>query len=134
MDLNVFNADGMWHALSSGALVTAAFTAALTLARLLLDYRLRQSERRLEHAERRHRQDRDAEARLERLLHDRLAEADRRLERADAELRAERVRAATLEHELVRVQQAYELLEVEYAGVLRLAEPGGAQDAGRPSR
>ena len=110
--------DLFWHTLGGGAIITAA----LALARLLLDYGLRGGERREEHDERRRGQQRDAEARLERILQDRLADADRRLERADAELRTERVRSATLEHELLRVQQAYELLRVEYASLLQGGE------------
>ncbi|MBV9329851.1 MAG: hypothetical protein JO352_39625 [Chloroflexi bacterium] len=113
------NSDFLWNALGGGAILSALITATLTLARLLVDSGLRTRERRIEQAERRQRQDRDAEARLERILQDRLADADRRLERADAELRAERVRAATLEHDLLRVQQAYELLRVECASLLR---------------
>jgi hypothetical protein len=111
--------DFLWHTLGGGAIVTGVVTSALTLVRLLLDYAQRRSERGLEHAERRHRQDRDAEARLERILQDRLADADRRLARADAELRAEQVHAATLEHDLTRVQQAYDQLKLEYAGLLQ---------------
>src|SRR5256714_14023405 len=103
------DSDFLLHSLGGGAIIAAA----LTLARLLLDYGLRGGERRAEHDERRRGQQRDAEARLERILQDRLADADRRLERADAELRTERVRSATLEHELLRVQQAYELLRGE---------------------
>ncbi len=67
------------HSLTGGALITAA----LTLARLILEYALRN-------------QQRDAESRLERILQDRLAEADRRYE-------AERERSAVLEEELRRV-------------------------------
>jgi hypothetical protein len=105
------------HVLSGGAMITAA----VAVARLLLDYLVR-GERGGDPQERRLRHDRDAEARLERILQDRLAEADRRLERSDAELRAERVRADALEHDLVRLRQAYDLLEVEYASLLQLAE------------
>jgi hypothetical protein len=112
------DSDFFWHTLGGGAIITAA----LTLARLLLDYGLRGGERRIEQNERRRRQDHDAEARLERILQDRLAEADRRLERSDAELRAERVRSATLEHDLLRVQQACDLLRVEYASLLEVEE------------
>ena len=105
------DSDFFWHSLGGGAIIAAA----LTLARLLLDYGLRGGERRVEHDERRRRQQRDAEARLERLLQDRLAESDRRLQRCDDELRAERVRSAMLEHELARSQQAYELLKAQSA-------------------
>ena len=73
----------VWRSLGGGALIAAA----LTLARLLLENGLRGGERRLEHEERRRHQQRDAEARLERLLHDRLADADRRLERVELDCR-----------------------------------------------
>src|SRR5262245_39139894 len=119
-DLIGMDPDFFWHTLGGGAIITAA----LTLARLLLDYGLRGGERRFEHDERRRSQQRDAEARLERILQDRLAETARRLERSDAELCEERVRTAALEHELLRLQQAYDLLRTEYA---RLLQAGGAQ-------
>jgi len=107
------DSDFLWHTLGGGAIITAA----LTLARLLLDYGSRGGERRIEHDERRRAQQRDAEARLERILQDRLAEADRRLERSDAELCQERVRSAALEHDVLRLQQAVDLLSVEYASL-----------------
>jgi hypothetical protein len=97
------DSDFFWHTLGGGAVLTAT----LTLTRLLL-----------ERDERRRGQQRDAEARLERILQDRLAESDRRLERSDADLRAERVHAATLEHELTSLRQAYEVLRAEYASLL----------------
>lgn len=112
------DSDFLLHAIGGGAIITAA----LTLARLLLDYGLRGGERRSELDERRRAQQRDAEARLERILQDRLAEADRRLERSEAELRDERLRAAGLEHELARLRQAYDVLRLEYAGLLQAAE------------
>ncbi|HEV7664412.1 MAG TPA: hypothetical protein VGQ62_12810 [Chloroflexota bacterium] len=82
--------DTLLHSLAGGAIITAAFT----FARLLLEYGSRASDRRVEHDDRRHQQQRDAEARLERVLQDRLAEADRRLD---------------------RLQQAHELLVQQYA-------------------
>ncbi|MBV8714859.1 MAG: hypothetical protein JO020_02380 [Chloroflexi bacterium] len=112
------DSDFLLHTLGGGAIIAAA----LTLARLLLDYGLRGGERRSEFDERRRTQQRDAEARLERVLQDRLAEADRRLERSDEELRAERVRSATLEHELACLRQAYDVLRVECVG---LRQAGG---------
>ncbi len=108
----------LWHTLSGGAMITAA----VALARLLLDYVVRGGDRGADRQERRLRHDRDAEARLERILQDRLAEADRRLERSDAELSAERVRAAALEHDLLHLQQAYDLLRIEYASLLQAAD------------
>lgn len=100
------DSDLLLHSLGGGAIIAAA----LTLARLLLDYGIRGADRRSEREERRRAQQRDAEARLERLLQDRLADSDRRLERCDLELHAERARSAALEHELLRLQQAYDLL------------------------
>src|SRR5215472_12982639 len=93
--------DFFWHSLGGGAVIAAA----LTLARLIVDYIIRTTELRRDREDRRRAQQRDAEARLERILQDRLAEADRRLERCDAELVAERVRSANLERELLRAQQ-----------------------------
>jgi predicted nuclease with TOPRIM domain len=103
--------DILWHSLGGGAIIAAA----LALARLLLDYGMRGGERGIEHADLRHRHQRDAEARLERILQDRLADADRRLERFEQEAYAERMRAASLEHEHARVLHAYELLQDQYA-------------------
>jgi hypothetical protein len=80
------------HSVAGGVIVAAA----LTFARLLLEYGFRGGERRIEHEDRRRSQQRDAEARLERVLQDRLAEADRRLE---------------------RLQQAYDLLLLQYANL-----------------
>lgn len=105
--------DFFWHSLGGGAIVAAA----LTFARLLLEYGSRGGERRLEHAERHRGQQRDAEARLERILQDRLADADRRLERYEQDASAERVRCATLEHEYARLQQAHDLLKDQYANL-----------------
>ncbi len=102
-----------WQSLGGGA----AIAAALTLARLLVEYRLRGNERRVEHEERRRRQQADAEARLERVLQDRLADADRRLERVALELHAERVRCSTLEHEHALLQQAHALLKEQHASL-----------------
>ncbi len=107
------DSDFFWHSLGGGAIVAAA----LTLARLLLEYGFRGGERRLEHAERRRGQQRDAEARLERILQDRLADADRRLERYEQDVSAERVRCAALEHEHARLQHAHELLLQQYASL-----------------
>jgi SMC interacting uncharacterized protein involved in chromosome segregation len=103
--------DTVWHSLGAGAILGTA----LTFARLLLDYAFRGGERRLEHDDRRRSQERDAEARLERILQDRLSDADRRLERCELDAQAERVRCATLEHEQARVLQAHELLKEQYA-------------------
>jgi hypothetical protein len=108
------DSDFLWHTLGGSAIIAGA----LTLARLLIDYCVRGGERRVEQAERRRSHQRDAEARLERILQDRLAESDRRLERFDADLREERVRSAALERELVRIQQAYDVMRVEYASLL----------------
>ena len=111
--------DFFWRSLGGGA----ALAAALTLARIILDYIIRTAELRRDRDDRRRAQQRDAEARLERILQDRLADADRRLERCDAELIAERVRSANLEHELLRAQQAYELLKAQAVPVKNPGEP-----------
>ncbi len=105
------DSDFLWHSIGGGAIIAAA----LTLARLLLDYGMRGGERRVEQDERRRSQQRDAEARLERVLQDRLAEADRRLERCDLELHTERARSAALEHELLRLEQACDVLKAQAA-------------------
>ena len=107
------DSDSFWHSLGGGAIVAAA----LTLARLVIEYGFRRGERRLEHADRRQSQQRDAEARLERILQDRLADADRRLERYEQDVSAERVRCATLEHEHARLLLAHELLQQQYASL-----------------
>lgn len=113
------DSDLFWHSLGGGAILAAA----LTLARLLLDYSLRGAEDRALKQERHGAHQRDAEARLERVLQDRLAEADRRFERCEAELQAERVRSAQLEQELMRTRQAFERLEAQYAILLQGGEP-----------
>jgi hypothetical protein len=105
--------DFLWHSLGGGAIVAAA----LTFARLLLESGARGGERRLEHAERHRGQQRDAEARLERILQDRLADADRRLERYELDVSAERVRCAALEYEHARLQSAHEVLKEHYASL-----------------
>ena len=107
------DSDFFWHSLGGGAIVAAA----LTLARLLLEYGLRRGERRLEHDERRRSQQRDAEARLERILQDRLADADRRLQRYEQDVASERVRCATLEVEYARLEHAHALLKEQYASL-----------------
>jgi C4-dicarboxylate-specific signal transduction histidine kinase len=104
------DADFFWHSLGGGAIIAAA----LTLARLLLEYGFRGGDRRLEQEDRRRGHQRDAEARLERILQDRLAEADRRLDRFEQDIHAERGRCATLEHDNVRLMEAYELLRLQY--------------------
>jgi hypothetical protein len=104
------DSDFVWHSLGGGAIIAAA----LTLARLLLDYGWRGGDRRLEQEERRGARQRDAVARLERILQDRLADADRRLERFELDMHAERVRCTTLEHDHARLLEAYELLRQQY--------------------
>ncbi len=94
---------------------SAIFAAALTLARLLLDYFARRGERHLQRQELRQRQQRDAEARLERILQDRLADADRRLERCQLDAQAERLRSVSLEHEHAQLSQAHAMLKEQYA-------------------
>ena len=102
-----------WGSLGGGA----AIAAALTLVRLLIEYRVHRNDRRIEHAERRHRQQADAEARLERVLQDRLADADRRLEHFALDLHTERLRCGTLEHEHALLLQAYAMLKEQHASL-----------------
>jgi hypothetical protein len=103
--------DPLWHTLGSGACVAAA----LTLVRIGLDYAFRHGERRLENEDRRRAHQRDAEARLERLLQDRLSEVDRRLERCQLEVETERDRRCAVERDYAALLRAYELLEEHYA-------------------
>jgi hypothetical protein len=105
--------DSLWRSIGGGA----AIAAALTLVRLLVEYRLHANERHVEHEERRRRQQADAEARLERVLQDRLADADRRLERLALDLNAERLRCGTLEHDNALLQQAHALLKEQHASL-----------------
>ena len=120
------DADAFWRSLGGGAAVAAA----LTLVRLLIEYRLRGNERRIEHTERRHRQQADAEARLERVLQDRLADADRRLEHFALDLHAERLRSGTLEYEHAQLQQAHALLKEQHAN---LQAERASQQHGQPA-
>ena len=106
MDTDVF-----FHGLGGGAVLAAAFA----LARAILEYLSRRGERRLDQEERRRTDQRDAEARLERLLQDRLSDADRRLERCEAELQAERLRRAVAENDHAVVLRAHDLLREQYA-------------------
>jgi chromosome segregation ATPase len=114
--------DTLWHSLAGGAIIAAA----LTFARQLLDYGLRGGEQRLDRVERQRRVQRDAEARLERILQDRLAEADRRLDRCEQDLHAERMRSAAFEHEHARLVHAHNVLKEQYAALqadhMRLAQ------------
>ena len=101
--------DSLWRSLGGGALVAAA----LTLARMLLEQAFRQRDRARDQAERRGAFERDAEARLERLLQDRLCAVDRRLERSQEELEDERQRRAD-------VERAYAALRAEHAALVTL--------------
>ncbi len=98
--------DSVWHSVGGGACVAAA----VTLVRIGLDYAFRHGERRMEREDRRSAHQRDAEARLERVLQDRLSEADRRLERTELEAVTERERRFALEREYAVLTRAYELL------------------------
>jgi hypothetical protein len=125
-----FDFDPVWHSLGGGACVAAA----ITLVRIGLDYAFRNGERRFEREDRRRAHQRDAEARLERVLQDRLAEADRRLERCDHELDTERERRFALERECAVLLRAYELLKEQcrrldtHCGAL----PGESRPVGEP--
>jgi hypothetical protein len=107
LDLADFDLQPIWHSLGSGA----AIAAAVTLVRLGLEFAIRHNERRLEHEDRRRAHQRDAEARLERLLQDRLSEADRRLERCELDMDTERERRFAIERDYAVLRRAYELLE-----------------------
>ena len=113
------DSDTLWHSVAGGAIIAAA----LTFARLLLESGARGGERRIEQEERRRRNQRDAEARLERILQDRLAEADRRLDRCEMDLQAERLRGVAVEYEHARLVQAHELLKEQYAALLATRAP-----------
>jgi hypothetical protein len=102
MDTNTF-----FYAAAGGAILAAA----LTFGKLLLDYGLRGGDRRRDADDRHRRQQRDAEARLERILQDRLADADRRLDRYELEVMTERIRCATLEREHTRLQEEHQALK-----------------------
>jgi hypothetical protein len=102
--------DSLFYAAAGGAILAAA----LTFGKLLLDYGLRGGEGRREAEDRHRRLQRDAEARLERILQDRLADADRRLDRYELELMSEHIRCATLEREHTRLQQAHESLQEQH--------------------
>jgi hypothetical protein len=110
MDSLDLDLDPDWHSLGGGALVAAV----LTLVRIGLDYCFRHGERRLEREDRRGALERDAEARLERVLQDRLSEADRRLERCELEVDSERARRVAIERDYAVLQRAYELLQDQY--------------------
>ena len=99
--------DFFWHTLAGGTILATA----VTFARLLLDYAVRSVDR---HAPRHDRRQRDAEARLERLLEDRLAEADRRLEREH--------RLLLQAHELLKAQHL--ALQAERAQLPKLPKSG----------
>lgn len=109
----VMDSGSLWQSIGGGAAVAAA----LTLARLWVEYRVRGSDRRAEHEERGRRHQADAEARLERLLQDRLSDADRRLDRFALDLHAERARCGTLEQDHALLQQAHALLKEQHAGL-----------------
>lgn len=112
LDLDL-DLDPVWHSLGGGALAAAV----LTVVRLGLDYGFRHGERRLEREDRRGAQQRDAEARLERVLQDRLSEADRRLERCELEMDGERERRVAIEREYAVLVRAYDLLKDQYSVV-----------------
>jgi hypothetical protein len=115
MDLSTLDLDldPIWHSLGSGALIAGA----LTLVRLGLEYAIRRGERRLDHEDRRRAYQRDAEARLERVLQDRLCEADRRLERCELEIESERGRRVAVERDYAVLCSAYEVLKEQCAAL-----------------
>jgi hypothetical protein len=108
--MNLMDPELLWHGLGGGAIVASV----VTLARLVLDYKQRHGDRRTEQLERRRVYQRDAEARLERVLQDRLTDADRRLERCLADVEAERSRRVNLERDFALLLQAHELLRSQF--------------------
>jgi hypothetical protein len=105
--------DPVWHSVGGGAAVAAV----LALLRLGIEYGFKNRERRLEHDERRRGYQRDAEARLERLLHDRLTDAERRLERWELEVDSERQRRVLIEREHAVLVQAHDSLKEQYTAL-----------------
>lgn len=101
-----FDLEPLWHSVGGGACVAAG----LTLLRIALEYAARHGDRRIEQQDRQSAYQRDAEARLERVLQDRLADADRRLERCELEVDTERQRRLALEREYALLLRAYEAL------------------------
>ena len=106
MDVDLF-----WRSVGGGALIAAA----IALGRLILEFTVLGAERRADEDERRRCQQRDAEARLERVLQDRLADADRRLDRYELDVHTERLRWARLEREHAHLLEAHELLKQQCA-------------------
>ena len=106
--------DAALHSVGGGAVIAAT----VTLVRLGLDYGFRRHGRRLDADERERTFNRDAEARLERVLQDRLSEADRRLDRCEFQIDAERARRAALQHDHAALSLAHDALREQY-GVLR---------------
>jgi hypothetical protein len=115
----------IWHNLGSGACIAAL----VTLVRLGLEFVVRHGERKQEQEDRRRTHERDAEARLERMLQDRLSEADRRLERCELEIDTERDRRVAVEREYAVLVRAYELLEERCAIEERCANGHGLSAA-----
>jgi C4-dicarboxylate-specific signal transduction histidine kinase len=105
--------DLVWHSLGGGAIVAAG----LALVRVVIEYGFRRRERRMDQLERRRTYQRDAEARLERQLHERLNEAALRLERCQLEVEAERNRRTALERDYALLQQAHHLLSDQFGAL-----------------
>jgi hypothetical protein len=105
--------DLVWHGLGGGAIVAAL----LALVRIVVEHGLRRRERRSAQLERRRIWQRDAEARVERQLHDRLHEAARRLERYELEIETERNRRTALERDYALLQQAHHLLSDQFGAL-----------------
>src|SRR4051812_45775681 len=114
------------HSLAGGAILGAA----LTFARLLLEYTARGVDHRQERDERHSMRQRDAEARLERVLQDRLAEAARRLEREPLLL----LQAQELLKEQYVALQADRLRLLEGDALAELAARAELTATNRPSR
>jgi hypothetical protein len=98
-----FDLEPVWHSLGGGAVAAAVFA----LLRLGLEYSFRHADRRMDRDERRHGQQQDVEARLERLLQERLSETERRLERCELEVESERERRVIVEREYAVLQRLF---------------------------
>jgi len=107
--------DTLLHGLGGGA----ALAAAIALARLVVEFLIRRSDRGFDEDDRRRGHLRDAESRVERILQERLAQADRHLDRAAADVELERAQRASVERDYALLEQAHQLLQQHYAMLLR---------------
>ncbi len=107
-----YDLEPLWRSLGGGAVAAAA----LALLRVGLEYLFRHRDRSLDQADRRRTFQRDAEARLERILQDRVSDADRRVERAEQ-------RYAALQERYVALCAEHNALAAQYRCLLEQARP-----------